>query len=153
MHRLITLAMPVLMAGGCDDTDFHGHEPAEISECATGDYCGAQSIFEAHCISCHSTGGAAGGLDLETDAHSALVDVESAGNPGVLRVNPGDAEGSLLFRKASATQADDEGGAMPPGSEGLGQGDLDLLRAWIEAGATDMCEGEPDTGHDTGSGS
>ena len=149
MKRLrYALAVPLLMAGGCDDTDFHGHEPGETTDdCdAVGDYCGTQSVFEASCLSCHSAGAAVAGLDLETDPWLALVDAPSANTPDATLVVPGDPVDSLLYRKVSDTQGEDEGDVMPPHSAGLGQGDLDLLHAWIEGGATDQCEGEPDTG-------
>lgn len=145
MRSYLTLLIPVLL-GACDDTDFHGAEPGEgLSRQVAGDYCGAQAVFEAHCTACHSTGGAAGGLDLESDAYGALVDVDSAGTPGAILVAPGDPEGSLLFRKARGTQADDEGGTMPPGTEGLSDSELALLWEWIESGATDSCQDDGDT--------
>lgn len=142
MRSTLTLLIPLVL-GACDDTEFSGGEPAASVDCGTdADWCGAQAVFEAHCSSCH---GGAGGLDLDGDAHAAIVGVQSVGSPGEILVVPGDPEGSLLFRKVRGTQGDDEGDIMPPG-EGLSTRELALLWEWIEAGATDSCEGEPDSG-------
>jgi hypothetical protein len=149
MHTAIVFLTLALL--GCDDTEFHGGEPSQAVDCdADADWCGVQQVFKAHCVSCHSAGGAAGGLDLETDAWNAIVQTESAGNPGELLVAPGDPEGSLLFRKVHGTQDEDEGGIMPPGGEGLGTREKALLWEWIEAGASESCEGDADTGQDSG---
>ncbi len=129
----------------CDDTDFHGAEP-EVVDCdLSADYCGVQAVFEAYCYACHDAGAVTAGLDLETDAWSALVGVESANSPGAVLVEPGDAEASLLYRKLTSSQAEGEGGGMPP-SGSLDGNSLDLVKGWIDAGATAACEGEADTG-------
>jgi mono/diheme cytochrome c family protein len=146
-----SLALLTLALWGCDDTEFHGAEPSGSVDCdASADWCGVQQVFEAHCIACHSAGGAAGGLDLETDAWGAIVRADSAGSPGEQLVAPGDPEGSLLFRKLRGSQAEDEGGIMPPGSQGLSVREQALIWEWIAAGATQSCEGEADTGQDSG---
>jgi mono/diheme cytochrome c family protein len=146
MRGFVTLLIPLLMVA-CDDTEFGGGEPATAVDCdASGDWCGAQAVFEAHCIACHSAGGSAGGLDLESDPWATIVDVPSAGSPGATLVVPSDPEGSLLFRKARGTQGADEGDVMPPG-EGLSTRELALLWEWIEADATDTCEGDADSGN------
>ncbi len=151
MRTLTATLLAALIASGCDDTDFHGHEPGASVDCDAGaDACTVQTIYEAHCISCHSAGGAAGGLDLETDPYAATVGVEAAAVPGATLVEPGSPEDSLLFRKVRGTMGDDEGGIMPPGTDGLSTRELALIWEWIEAGATDSCEGEPDTGLDSG---
>ncbi len=149
MRPSLFLLLPLVL-GACDDTEFGGHEPTTAVDCETdADWCGVETILDTHCSSCH---GGAGGLDLGDDAHGAIVGVESAGNPGETLVIPGDPEGSLLFRKVRGTQSADEGDIMPPGT-GLTTHELALMWEWIEGGATDSCEGEPDTGHDTGAGS
>jgi predicted CxxxxCH...CXXCH cytochrome family protein len=99
-----------------------------------------KATFAGSCASCHSAGGAIGGLDLATDPHAAVVDAPSAGSPGEVLVAPGDPEGSLLFRKIAGTQADGEGSPMPPPS-GLDPAVVEVFRAWITDGATDACDG------------
>ena len=84
--------------------------------------------------SCH--GGGAGGLTLDEDgSHAALVDVPSLQAEGEILVVPGDAEGSYLITKlAGGPDLVDD--IMPQGGS-LPAEDIDLIRAWIDAGAAD----------------
>ncbi|MGE0549169.1 MAG: hypothetical protein AB7O24_23370 [Kofleriaceae bacterium] len=114
------------------------------------------SILVARCNGCHKPGGSGvnGGL-LDTSSQSAayanLVGVAAqgtgAGSTGVpcastslVRVIPGDAANSLLFTKSHSKLAGTAppcGSPMPPSpnSAPLSQGELDLISAWINAGA------------------
>lgn len=58
------------------------------------------TIFGKSCVQCHgATGNAAAGLDLRTEeAYRMLVGTASSLEDGVLRVNPGDAASSTLWR-------------------------------------------------------
>lgn len=58
------------------------------------------TIFGKSCVQCHgATGNAAAGLDLRTEeAYRMLVGTASSVEDGVLRVNPGDAASSTLWR-------------------------------------------------------
>lgn len=92
-----------------------------------------QPIFTASCVSCH--GGAAPqlGLDLgEGAAYAALVGVDSASQPGTLRVAPGDPAASLLLLKVGPTPP--VGGRMPLGGA-LSDAEIATLEAWVAAGA------------------
>lgn len=120
----------------CDDATFpNGKGDTTI----TGDgFCAVQSVLAIDCLSCHSSGAALGGLDLETDAWTALVGVESANTPGALLVVAGDPEGSLLYRKLVGSQAGDEGGLMPP-TGALDVAAIGAVETWILGGATPDC--------------
>jgi hypothetical protein len=113
------------------------------------------SIISARCTGCHRPGGSgvtAGLLDLSTQAaaYTNLVGVAaqgtSAGTSGITcastslaRVVPSDASSSLLFAKVHSKLAGALapcGSPMPPGSSAsLTAAQIDLIGAWINAGA------------------
>lgn len=103
-------------------------------------WCAVKQLFNGECVVCHSAASQLGGLDLETDPYAAIVGVAAAGYPGTTLVVPGDAAGSLLYRKSGGTQASDEGGSMPVGTT-VSAAQLAALETWISAGATDECTG------------
>jgi hypothetical protein len=103
-------------------------------------------VFRPSCtLACHSGGEfAAGGLDLESDGHAALVDQPPSaavceGQPFV-RVAPGQPQESLLYLKVMA-KLDGTlppcGDVMPPGADKppVSTEDAEAIRDWIEAGA------------------
>lgn len=100
-------------------------------------WCEVSALFATGCVTCHLPSNLKGELDLATDPEAALVNVPSATFEGVLVV-PGDAEGSLLYRKMAGTQSPDQGGIMPPTGI-LGQRWLKLVEVWIEAGPSFTC--------------
>src|SRR5689334_2199990 len=85
----------------------------------------------------------AGNLDLRPGyAYASLVGVP-ANNPaaqaaGKLRVMAGDAGQSFLSQKLRGTQAADEGSRMPLIGLPLPQAEIDLIDAWIAAGAPEI---------------
>lgn len=116
------------------------------------------TIIGMRCISCHRPGGGGvtvGGLDMSTQAaaYANLVGVAAAGTgagtsgvtcaslaPNLLRVTPNDAAASLLHDKVSSKLAGAQaacGSPMPnPASAPpLTQAQIDLIAAWINAGA------------------
>ena len=118
------------------------------------------NIIGARCTGCHKPGGSGvttGGLDMSTQAlaYADLVEVPAAGTgagtsgvtcgslaPGLLRVSPGDAPDSLLVNKLSSKLAGllaECGSPMPLPATGapVTQAQLDLVTAWINAGALD----------------
>ncbi|MDC0721997.1 Ig-like domain-containing protein [Nannocystis bainbridge] len=97
------------------------------------DFPGAvQPIFTASC-SCHAGGQPAAGLSLAAgEAYAALVGIDSSQAPGVLRVAPGDPEGSFLLEKI--LPAPSVGQQMPIGGS-LSEGQVATITAWIAAGA------------------
>ncbi len=85
----------------------------------------AISLLERHCVSCHQPSKAKGGLDLTMRA-TALT----GGDDGPSLV-PGKAGESPLYRRT--THQDEPG--MPAKKPKLAEGDLAMLRDWIDAGA------------------
>ena len=83
-----------------------------------------QSFFADFCIKCHGPAGAGDGDIDYIDDLAALVDHKL--------IVPGNADASLLFRRL--TDPDDP---MPPESSERRPSakDVDLIRAWIDAGA------------------
>lgn len=92
------------------------------------------NVFDAACIVCHA--GAAAPLGLRLDANSSfvnLVGVPSSQVGSLLRVDPGNPDGSYLIRKLEGTAA--EGELMPLGGPALPQTTIDFVRQWIADGA------------------
>lgn len=97
-----------------------------------------QKVIAAHsCAGGYCHGGGAGGLDLgdEHTAYQSLVGVVSATEAcgGNVRVVAGHPEQSLLFLKV-APSAKVCGNHMPKGAP-LPAAEVELIRAWIQAGA------------------
>ena len=91
-----------------------------------------QPIFTASC-GCHGGGQPAQGMSLaEGSAFAALVGVASAQQPGVLRVEAGAPEASYLLSKL---QADPPVGERMPVGGSLTAAQIELINAWIAAGA------------------
>ena len=80
-------------------------------------------ILERHCVRCHGEE-TKGGLSLET---RALALQGGAAGPVL---EPGDAEGSLLYEVISGDEP-----TMPKGAPALSQADVEVLRRWIAGGA------------------
>lgn len=120
---------------GCDDTTF----PAVGGDAVVGDtYDDVVKVFDGDCVACHgATAAPSAGLDLETDACAAIVDVDAAGWDGVLVV-PGDHTASVLWAKMADTT--EFGGVMPPTGP-VAQASIDTVAAWIDNGAD--CGGTP----------
>jgi len=104
-----------------------------------------RDIFEAadssgrpSCSSCHNPNGGAFrqvGLDLSTaGSYDSIVGVASREKPGLLRVAAGDPENSYLLHKLEG-RADIIGGRMPNRGPFLSDGQLAIIRRWIELGA------------------
>jgi len=80
-------------------------------------------IFRARCAECHGTDTKEAGLDLST--YEAVMKGSEYGTV----VEAGDAAGSLLIDMVTA-------GEMPQDADPLAAEEIALIRAWIEAGAT-----------------
>ncbi len=97
-----------------------------------------QPLFDQICAICHSVGGFADiqGIDVKLTSDRSFgttVNQPSVQDPTLTVVVPGDLEGSLLFQKIS-TDNPPVGSRMPLGGR-LNQGQIDLIRDWIEQGA------------------
>ena len=80
-------------------------------------------ILKANCLMCHSGSGAQAGLDV-----SELSSLLKGGKSGK-SIQPGSSEKSLLLEKVSS-------GTMPPGEKKLSKAEVELLRQWVDHGAT-----------------
>ena len=102
-----------------------------------------QKVFDATCATptCHGAAAAAGGLSLAAGAaYGNLVGVTAAnpaaGGAGVLRVAPGDPDRSFLLQKLLGQLGTGEGSRMPLVGTPVSPANLDLIRRWIAAGAS-----------------
>jgi len=105
-----------------------------------------RDIFEAAdssgrpaCSACHNPNGGAFrqvGLDLSSAASSydSLVGVASREKPALTRVAAGDPENSYLLHKLEG-RTDIIGGRMPNRGPYLSEGQLAIVRRWIQLGA------------------
>ena len=93
-------------------------------------------LLNSHCLMCHMPGAAQAELSLYPDAWQNLVGQPST-QSSLLRVKPGDAGASYLWRKLNGTQleAGGSGEHMPYQRELLQDEDLAAVRSWIEQGA------------------
>src|SRR5688572_27626032 len=98
----------------------------------------ADSAGRPACTQCHRPGVApfiAGGLNLTAGAsYTALVSGTSFLKPGARRVVPGDPENSYLIHKLEG-RAGIFGVRMPLGGPYLTDGQIRVIRRWIELGA------------------
>lgn len=97
----------------------------------------ADSSGRRACIACHTDVGRtpAGGLNLTHDvAYAQVVSVISSRKPGAVRIVPGDPSGSYLVQKIEG-RPDITGVRMPIGGPYLSDGQILILRRWIEQGA------------------
>jgi len=86
---------------------------------------------------CHGNGSANAGLAMDADvAYGNLVSVASTQRPSLTRIEPGNPADSYLWRKVNGGP-DIFGQRMPAGRPALSQDLLELLEAWILAGALD----------------
>lgn len=107
-------ALVLLLLTACDDTLFPAPggsgDGGEVGE----GFCGVQNIFANRCVACHSAGGKAGGLDLETAPHLAIVGVSSSLYVSRNLVIAADPDNSFLYAKVTGTQGSSAGSPMPP---------------------------------------
>ncbi len=133
-----TVSLGALLAGlagcgGAETGDTAGEAPPSFTRVR-------DEVLTPSCAfsSCHGNAGASAGLDLTDDEglHGRLVGVAAQDAPDAVLVVPGDAAGSYLWQKCAATDGI-VGDAMPLGqASGLDAARLDLLAAWIDAGAS-----------------
>src|SRR5947199_6286102 len=82
-------------------------------------------IFESNCAGCHATNVKMGSLDL--DSYASIL---KGGNHGAVVV-PGKSAESRLYLMISGKMTP----AMPLGNKPLAAGDIETIKAWIDAGA------------------
>jgi mono/diheme cytochrome c family protein len=90
------------------------------------------------CASCHNPNGGAFravGLDMSAaGAYDSLVGVPATEKSALLRVAPGDPDNSYLLHKLEG-RTDIIGGRMPLRGPFLSDGQIAIIRRWIELGA------------------
>jgi hypothetical protein len=99
-----------------------------------------QPIFTANCAlsNCHAGTTPQQGQNLSDGlAYQNVVGIASNERPGMKRVQPFQPDSSYLVHKIQGDQAGvgGQGGRMPLGMAPLAQQQIDLIRAWITAGA------------------
>ena len=99
-----------------------------------------QPIFTGNCTfsGCHAGSSPAQGMSLVAgQAFSNVVNVPAIELPTMNRVTPNQPDNSYLVHKVQDTHVDvgGSGGRMPLNRSPLSQSDIDLIRAWIQAGA------------------
>jgi hypothetical protein len=131
----------ILAAGALTGCPKDPGETPDAMPPPTPDLENVQNLFTRSCAgsTCHINyiNDPGGALDLSPGASCAnLVQVASVEAPANTLLVPGNPDQSYLVCKATPNCADlpERAVLMPPPS-GLGQADLDLLRAWIDAGA------------------
>lgn len=117
---------------GCDDTLFGVAATDGETITATG-YDGVQAILADNCYACHGSAPAGNTLDLQTDLVVSTVDVPSTYGPPL--VTAGDPDNSVLYLKVVGDAS--VGGVMPPGA-GLSDPEIEVIRQWIEDGASNL---------------
>jgi len=116
-------------------------------------------VFNVSCTSdsCHSHVGQAGALILE-DGYSwdALINhIPSnpvAASNNLMRVMPGQPAATFLLSKITANLSAGEGTSMPYGAAPLSVSTVDVIQAWVAAGAPATGRVPGDDGRDLGSG-
>jgi len=140
------LAMKVLGAHGSQSFAFVCQKPkgAKTPKGATFAKDIQKKIFDTSCATefCHGASSASAGLDLSDGAAIAnLVDVPAAAQGAkdahLLRVAPGDPDDSFLMLKIEGHLGPNEGVPMPLVGGPLPASDVDAIRRWIAAGASD----------------
>lgn len=101
-----------------------------------------QPIFTGNCTfsGCHAGSSPAQGMSLVAgQAFSNVVNVAARELPSMNRVTPNQPDDSYLVHKVQGTHLDvgvgGSGSRMPLNRSPLSQSDIDLIRAWIQAGA------------------
>jgi hypothetical protein len=127
---------------GCDEklSDVAGPTPnltPTFSSIQRDIFEAADSSGRPACSACHNPNGGAFrqvGLDLSTSgSYDSLVGVRSA-QKGLLRVAAGDPENSYLVHKLEG-RTDILGNRMPNRGPYLSEGQMAILKRWIELGA------------------
>jgi hypothetical protein len=94
------------------------------------------NVFSVNCAvpGCHGGAGAQQGLRLDPGFSAGnLINVASPRDSNLIRVVPGNPDGSFIIQKLEGTQS--LGDRMPDGGPYLPQSTIDVIRQWIQDGA------------------
>ncbi|MDB5986845.1 MAG: hypothetical protein JWR16_1898 [Nevskia sp.] len=146
--HIATLALPLLALAACagsgDGLDQNGNPIGTGSSGGgsgpvTADFQSIQDqVFTPICAQCHAGASAPEGMQLgEGVSYSMIVNVPSEEVPTLMRIKPGDPDNSYLVQKIEGLAA--VGAQMPAGCPTtqpcLDQDTINLIRAWVSAGA------------------
>ena len=93
------------------------------------------NLFEPRCAGCHTEFSGLGfQADSKLNAYNSLVNQAALYCDGETRVIPGNAQDSYLIEKLEGRM--DCGSQMPLGDQPLDQETIDVVREWIDTGAT-----------------
>ncbi len=138
--RLSVVAGLVVLTGvACagDGTGLEEFMPGGDQVTLSGD---VQPIFTSNCAlsGCHACTNPQQGMNLSVGQTFAnVVNVQAMELSTMNRVTPDEPDNSYLVHKVQGTHLNvgGSGNQMPLGRSPLSQTDIDLIRAWIEAGA------------------
>ena len=135
MRRLLLLGA-IAAAAGCGGGDPAGDVVGQPTAVTTLEV--QTRIFTPRCAlsGCHVSPGAPFDLDLSsvTASRDHTVGVASGEVPALMRVAPGNAPDSYLYRKVSGDPTI-QGDPMPASGAPLTAAEIALIEAWIEQGA------------------
>lgn len=151
------VAVMVLCMYGCDSGGSGDTQPTTAPASTFARIQG--QVFEVSCssASCHSSEARAGDLVLdETESWDALINTPAA-NPvaasrGLMRVMPAQPDKSLLLQKLYGNLQSGEGKRMPYGLTPLPAHTVEVIAAWIAAGAPSTGVVPGDDGSDLSAG-
>lgn len=98
------------------------------------DYCAVQKVFDTSCISCHSASGQKPPL-VKNLVQSSLIN--KMGHHGNVLVKPHSSNESDLFIRITSN---DPHLRMPRGADPLSSKDIQLIKSWIDEGASFKCK-------------
>jgi hypothetical protein len=140
---VMTLVVTAFLGASCDErlSDVTGPTPnlqPTFSSIQRDIFSKADSSGRPACTGCHVVVGRRppdGGLNLVGDAaYGNLVNTPSADKRGAIRVIPGDPEHSYLIHKLEG-RSGIVGDRMPDGGPFLSDGQILVIKRWIELGA------------------
>jgi mono/diheme cytochrome c family protein len=133
---------PLAPGGDWDDPEPNNSDDDDDDDDARGPtWTYVQRLFEDQCSRCHTSNSRAELTDLDDYdlGYEMLVGAPSDQLPSMPRVSPGDLDSSYLVHKLRGTQlgVGGEEEAMPPPEDRapLSEADIELVEAWILAGA------------------
>ena len=137
-HLRVAIGLFLLASVACagDGTGLDGDDGGD-EVTLSGD---VQPIFTGNCAlpGCHVGSSPAQGMSLGAgQTFSNVVNVQAIQLSTMNRVTPNQPDNSYLVHKVQDTHmaAGGSGNRMPEGQPPLSQSDIDLIRAWIQAGA------------------
>ena len=140
--KYVTVVIIAAAAAGCDEAmpSLTGPTPqleASFSSIQAQIFESSEPSGRPACVSCHNAAGQqfAGGLNLQHDvAYANLVNVASRGQPSAVRVVPGNPDSSYIVHKLEG-RSTIVGVRMPPNGPYLTDGQIAVIKTWIERGA------------------